>query len=269
MADSSFTNDFITQQRTNEKDHIESDENKENDAAVILQVNAIEAIDEFEDNSKVPHLSYWEIFVLFLNFGIHAWGGPVAEIAFIKERLVTKGQWISHARFNKVYSVYQILPGPEATELCMFFGFLAGRGRLGGFLGGLGFITPGFILMTLFSFIYVKIGLSNIYFNASFRALQPIVAAMVLRAVHKIGEHAFISSKTKRFNRWLFCFALLSAILSTLNLNFFITLAGCGIAFMFIDRKMYWLGLLVLALKIIGFGIYIGFKGVPSPTSIG
>ena len=119
----------------------------------------------------------------------------MAEINFIKERLVTEGQWITLERFNKVYSVYQILPGPEATDICMYFGFLSGRGRIGGFLGGLGFITLGFIFMTLFSFIYVKIGLSNIYFNASFRALQPIVAAMVLRAVHKIGETCFFPQR--------------------------------------------------------------------------
>jgi chromate transport protein ChrA len=247
-----------------------TEENKLDDSNVVLQVEAAETPEnEFEDNSKVPHLSYWKIFVLFLDFGVHAWGGPVAQIALIKERLVTKGRWITHARFNRVYGVYQILPGPEATELCMFFGFLAGRGRLGGLLGGLGFIIPGFILILLFSFIYIKVGLDNIYFNASFRALQPIVAAMVLRAVHKIGEHSFISHRNKNFNYWLFGLAILSAIQTALNLNFLITLGVCGIAFMFIDRKMYWFGLLVFVLEFIGFGIYIGFKGVPSPTSIG
>ncbi|RIA92084.1 chromate transporter-domain-containing protein [Glomus cerebriforme] len=248
----------------------DKNDNKENDSNIVLQVESTETpLDEFEDNSKVPHLSYWKIFVLFLDFGIHAWGGPVAQIALIKERLVTKGQWISHARFNRVYGVYQILPGPEATELCMFFGFLAGRGRIGGLLGGLGFIIPGFLLILLFSFIYVKIGLNNIYFNASFRALQPIVAAMVLRAVHKIGEHSFLSHRNKNFNYWLFGLAILSAIQSALNLNFLLTLAVCGIAFMFIDRKMYWLGLFVFVLEFIGFGIYIKFKGLPSPLSTG
>ncbi|RGB27158.1 chromate transporter-domain-containing protein [Rhizophagus diaphanus] len=243
------------------------DENANNDSNVVVQV---ETENEFEDNSKVPHLSYWKIFVLFLDFGIHAWGGPVAQIALIKERLVTKRQWITHTRFNRVYGVYQILPGPEATELCMFFGFLAGRGRLGGLLGGLGFILPGFVLILLFSFIYVKVGLDNIYFNASFRALQPIVAAMVLRAVHKIGEHSFISHRNNQFNSWLFGLAIISAIQTAVNLNFLITLAVCGIAFMFIDRKMYWFGLSVFVLEFIGFGIYVGLKkGIPSPTSIG
>src|ERR1043165_575836 len=152
--DSSNDDNSSTQQQIKNKE-----DNVNETVVTVSKDQEVSEIDEFEDNSKVPHLSYWKIFLLFLDFGFHAWGGPVAQIALIKERLVTNGQWISHARFNRVYGVFQILPGPEATELCMFFGFLAGRGRIGGFLGGLGFVTPGFLLILLFSFIYVKVGL--------------------------------------------------------------------------------------------------------------
>jgi hypothetical protein len=133
----------------------------------------------FEDNSNVPRLSILRIFWLFLTkFGLFAWGGPVAQIALIKQCLVTEEKWITLARFHRVFAVYQILPGPEAAELCMFFGCLAG-GRLGGIAAGLGFILPGFILMLVASYLYVIVGFGNVYFDASFRALQPIVAAMV------------------------------------------------------------------------------------------
>lgn len=49
-----------------------------------------------------------------------------------------------------------------------------------GIVAGIAFILPGFILMLLASYLYSLAGLENIYFNASFKALQPIVAAMVL-----------------------------------------------------------------------------------------
>ncbi|CAG8666874.1 5159_t:CDS:2, partial [Cetraspora pellucida] len=225
--------------------------------------------DEFEDNSKVPKLSYLKIFLLNLWFGFNAWGGPVAQIALIKDVLVIKEKWITIPRFNRVFGVYQILPGPEATELCMFFGCLSG-GRFGGFLGGLGFVLPGFVLILIFSYLYVLVGLTNDRFNASFRALQPIVAAMVLRAVHKIADHALISHTTHRFSYWLFCMAILAAIQTALRFNYFITLGVCGIAFMFIERKIYWLGLIVIALEIIGYGIYIGInKDIPSRNTLG
>jgi hypothetical protein len=133
-----------------------------------------------EDNSNVPKMSLPKLFwFMFYNFGLFAWGGPVAQIALIKERLVIQDKWITLARFQRVFSVYQILPGPEAAELCMFFGCLS-AGRLGGIVAGIAFMLPGFVLMLLASYVYSLAGLENKYFNASFRALQPIVAAMVL-----------------------------------------------------------------------------------------
>lgn len=134
--------------------------------------------DGLEDNSNVPQLSLPRLFwFFFYNFGLFAWGGPVAQIALIKEELVIKDKWISLARFQRVFSVYQVLPGPEAAELCMFFGCLSG-GRVGGFAAGIGFILPGFLLMLLASYLYSLAGFENKYFNASFRAVQPIVAGM-------------------------------------------------------------------------------------------
>ena len=54
----------------------------------------------------------------------------MAQIALIKERPVVKDQWITMARFIRVFGVYQILPGPEAAELCMFF-WVLGRWEMG------------------------------------------------------------------------------------------------------------------------------------------
>ena len=196
-------------------------------------------VNEFEDNTNIPQLSYFAIFWLFLTkIGLLAWGGPVAQIAHLKDRFVIDGQWITIARFNRVFAVYQILPGPSAAELCMFFGCLAG-GRIGGIMAGLGFILPGFILMVLASYLYVVAGLENPYVNASFRALKPVVAAIVgrhpcfkiitrtthyflrqiFRAVHKITDHAFLSHSTKKINPYLAAFAFLTAINSALRIN--------------------------------------------------
>ena len=137
------------------------------------------AIDEFQDNSQVPKYSTPRLFWFFFwRFGLFAWGGPVAQIALIKEQLVIKRKWITITRFNRAFAVYQILPGPEAAELCMFFGCLSG-GRLGDIAAGIGFMLPGFILMLVASYVYTLIGFENQYVNASFRALQPLVAAMV------------------------------------------------------------------------------------------
>ena len=93
----------------------------------------------------IPPQSYPDIFLRFLKFGLLAWGGPFAQIAMIRQELVEEEKWISPERFNRVLSVYQALPGPEAHELCVYFGMIAG-GRIGALLAGLGFMLPGFFL---------------------------------------------------------------------------------------------------------------------------
>jgi chromate transporter len=99
---------------------------------------------ETHSTINVPRETSPKLFWRFLKFGLLAWGGPVAQIAMIRQDLVEEEKWISQERFNRVLAVYQVLPGPEATELCVYFGMLS-RGRLGAFLAGLGFILPGFM----------------------------------------------------------------------------------------------------------------------------
>jgi chromate transporter len=55
----------------------------------------------------------------------------------IKEEIVVNQKWISVAKFNRVLAVYQMLPGPEATEICCYFGMIC-RGYLGSVVAGLG-----------------------------------------------------------------------------------------------------------------------------------
>ena len=78
----------------------------------------------------------------------------------IRRELVDEEHWVSSGRFNRLLAVYQVLPGPEAHELCVHLGMLPG-GRMGGFLAGLGFMLPGFVLMFALSWLYFTIDISQ------------------------------------------------------------------------------------------------------------
>lgn len=130
------------------------------------------------------------IFIRFLKFGCLAWGGPAAQIAMIKRECVDEERWVSEASFKKVLAVYQILPGPEAHELCVYFGRLRG-GKLGGFLAGLGFMLPGFILMLGLSVLYVEASLAG-HLGDLFYGLTAAVGALVARALVRLSR-SFIS----------------------------------------------------------------------------
>jgi chromate transporter len=125
------------------------------------------------------------IFIRFLKFGALAWGGPAAQIAMIKRECVDEERWISEETFKKLLAVYQVLPGPEAHELCVYFGRLRG-GKLGGFLAGLGFMLPGFILMLGFSILYIEANLAG-HLDKLFYGLTAAVGALVARALVRLG----------------------------------------------------------------------------------
>src|SRR5215211_2506334 len=141
------------------------------------------------EDIKIPHQSYPAIFLRFLKFGFLAWGGPFAQIAMIRQELVEEEKWISAEKFNRVLSVYQALPGPEAHELCVYFGMIS-SGRVGAFLAGFGFMFPGFLLMLALSWFYIAYGISSPLFQSVFMGIQPAVVALIVRAVHRIGSHA-------------------------------------------------------------------------------
>src|SRR5215208_8072099 len=113
-----------------------------------------------DETTRVPPEPLGALFLRFLRFGSLAWGGPVAQIAMIRKELVDEERWISRDQFNRTLAVYQVLPGPEAHELCVYFGLLA-RGRLGGLLAGLGFMLPGFVLMFALSWFYFAVGIES------------------------------------------------------------------------------------------------------------
>lgn len=199
---------------------------------------------------NIPHQSLSSIFLRFLRFGFLAWGGPVAQIAMIRQELVEEEKWISREKFNRVLSVYQALPGPEAHELCVYFGMITG-GRLGALLAGLGFMLPGFLLMLLLSWFYVTYGIRSPLFQSVFIGMQPAVAALIVRAVHRIGSHAL------HRNTWLWGLAFLAGFAQFLKINFLITLLLAGLIHLLAQRKKEFLAILLAA----GFFLWLAFIG--------
>jgi chromate transporter len=186
-----------------------------------------------------PDLSPWQIFLRFLRFGLLAWGGPVAQIAMIRRELVEEEHWLSNGRFNRLLAVYQVLPGPEAHELCVHIGMLAG-GRAGGLVAGLGFMLPGFVLMFALSWLYFTVDISQSALGPVFLGVQVAVIALIVRAVHRIGGHVLLDS-------WLWAIGIGSAVAAILGVGFWITLPAAGLAYMLARRERIVLAWFVLA----------------------
>jgi chromate transporter len=181
----------------------------------------------------MPPDSPVSIFVRFLRFGALAWGGPAAQIAMVKRECVDEEGWVDEETFKKTLAVYQVLPGPEAHELCVYFGRLRG-GKLGAFLAGLGFMLPGFLLMLALSVLYVEIDLAE-HLDELFYGLKAAVGALIARALVRLSS-SFITDVP---------LALLAVAAFALTVfasaSFFVVLLGAGIAYELWTNSERWL----------------------------
>lgn len=207
------------------------------------------------------------IFLRFLKFGALAWGGPAAQIAMVKRECVEEEGWVSEETFRKTLAVYQVLPGPEAHELCVYFGRMRG-GKLGGFLAGLGFMLPGFLLMLGLSILYVEADLAG-RLEELFYGLTAAVGALIGRALLRLGR-SFVTDAP------LAVIALAAfALTAFASANFLLVLLGAGIAYESWTNRERWRGrmasfspgplsLLVLPLGAIGVSLTasIFFEGL-------
>jgi chromate transporter len=195
----------------------------------------MEAIPAARAGEVTPgHDPAWSIFLRFLKFGALAWGGPAAQIAMIKHECVDEEGWVSDESFRKTLAVFQVLPGPEAHVLCVYFGRLRG-GKLGGFLAGLGFMLPGFLLMLGVSILYVEANLAT-HLDQLFYGLKAAVGALVARAVVRLAS-SFITDLP---------LALLAVAGFALTLfasaSFVLVLVGAGLAYELWSNGERWIG---------------------------
>mgnify|MGYP002779347011 CR=1 FL=1 len=192
-----------------------------------------------EEDCRPPAMTHLALFWRFLRFGLLAFGGPVAQIAMIRRELVERERWISPASFNRLLAVMQALPGPEAHELCVHLGVRA-KGRIGGLLAGLGFMTPGVLLMLLVAWLYASQAMASALVATLFTGVQAAVLAVVLLAVIRIGRHILADPAL-----WLIAAA--AALLTLVGASFWLLLPVSGLAYVLARRQRWSLLLLLLA----------------------
>jgi len=189
------------------------------------------------------------IFWRFLRFGLLAWGGPVAQIAMIKRELVEEEKWVEPSRFNRLLAIYQVLPGPEAHELCVHFGMMRGK-RLGGLLAGLAFMLPGLLLILAIAWLYQHLDLRQPLIAAAFIGVQIGVIALIVRAVHRIADHTLTDP-------WLWAIAVASVAFAALDVSFWVTLPAAGFAYAAVEGRRYALAAFIVVAAVT-LAIFIG-----------
>jgi len=125
------------------------------------------------------------------KLGWISFGGTAAHLAIMQSELVEKRRWIDSDHFFHALSHCMLLPGPEAHQLVIYIGWKL-HGKVGGFLAGTLFVLPSTAILLGLSLLYAEYG-TVWWVTLLFRALKPIVVALVLRALFQIGRRALES----------------------------------------------------------------------------
>lgn len=125
-------------------------------------------------------------FWYWLKLGCISFGGPAGQIAMMHAELVEKRRWISERRFLHALNYCMLLPGPEATQLAIYIGWLLHRTR-GGIIAGLLFLLPSLLLMIILSWIYMAYGHVSAIAGVLY-GVKPAVVALVLAAAWRLGR---------------------------------------------------------------------------------
>ena len=104
-----------------------------------------------------PIYSLAQLTKYFLRLGTIGFGGPVALVGYMHHDLVENRKWISDEEYKQGLALAQLAPGPLATQLGIYLGFVHYR-ALGATLAGLAFIMPSFIMVVFLGIAYKLYG---------------------------------------------------------------------------------------------------------------
>ncbi len=129
-----------------------------------------------------------EVIAVFLKLGFTAFGGPAAHIALMHDEVVTRRKWVSEAQFLDLLGATNLIPGPNSTEMTIHLGYL--RAGLPGLIaGGACFIAPAMLIVTGLAWAYTRYG-STPQAGWLFYGIQPVIIAVILQALYKLGRQA-------------------------------------------------------------------------------
>jgi chromate transporter len=173
-----------------------------------------------QPTEKPAPVSLSEAFLYWLKLGFISFGGPAGQIALMHAELVEKRRWISEQRFLHALNYCMVLPGPEATQLAVYIGWLLHKTR-GGIIAGALFVLPSLLILIALSWIYVAFGTVPAI-AAILYGIKPAVVAIVLAAAWRIG------SRTLK-NGWLIAIAVAAFVaIALLHLPFPLIVLGAA-----------------------------------------
>jgi chromate transporter len=135
-----------------------------------------------------PRVPFRGALKFWFKLGFISFGGPAGQIAIMHDEVVERRNWIGETQFLRALNFCMLLPGPEAQQLATYIGWRL-HGIWGGIAAGSLFVIPSIFVILLLSYLAVAhIDIPAV--AAAFYGIQPVVVAVVIEAVLRIGKKA-------------------------------------------------------------------------------
>ncbi|TWT27507.1 chromate transporter [Planomicrobium sp. CPCC 101110] len=120
---------------------------------------------------------YWSIFLAFFIPGILGYGGGPASIPLVEKEVVDRYGWMSTQEFGEVLALGNALPGPIATKMAGYIGYMEG-GVLGSIVALFASVAPSLFLMLILMATLMKYKDSMQVKNIT-KLIRPVIAVLL------------------------------------------------------------------------------------------
>lgn len=134
------------------------------------------------------------MFWSFFKIGAFTIGGGYAMLPLIQKEVVEKKKWIEEEEFLDMIAIAQSSPGPIAVNTAVFVGYKL-EGIPGLVFTTLGSVLPSFIIIIIVAFFFVGLQ-GNPVVEKAFKAIAPVVVALIAAPVINMGKSAKVNKKT-------------------------------------------------------------------------
>ena len=138
--------------------------------------------------AATPAYTLWDLLAYMLKLGTIGFGGPVALVGYMHRDLVLGRGWITETEYKEGIALAQIAPGPLATQLAIYLGYVHYRIR-GATLAGVVFVLPSFLMVLAIGWAYVRFG-GLPWMHAVFYGVGAAVIGIIAMSAKKLTERS-------------------------------------------------------------------------------
>ena len=194
----------------------------------------------------------------FLKLGSTGFGGPVVLVSHMHRDLVMKRKWISQQDYDEGLAFSQISPGPVATQLAIYLGWVR-AGWVGATLTGIAFILPSFLMVICIAGFYLKYGMLT-WIQAAFSLINAAVVGIIAKSAYQLSLR--VLSRDLLFTLIFILSVVLVVSTGSQKISF---LLGSGLIAVLVKHPLSFKS---RPLSLIPLGLITGLKGPASATTL-